>query len=184
MAWARACWAARSVWAGLAQAVGGDSVHLDLMRVRGARDGPRSRTCLLCSDLLAACLPVQLLTFKRMGVSGGGGHRAVTAASGPPHRLWPPRHRGQRDWLCIPRSLDLTGPLLLGGVPNLPEAFPVRNRQFVGCMRNLSVDGRNVDMASFIANNGTRAGTAWAAAQGTATSTAQAVTSGAEPVCP
>uniref|UniRef100_A0A452RIE8 Cadherin EGF LAG seven-pass G-type receptor 1 n=1 Tax=Ursus americanus TaxID=9643 RepID=A0A452RIE8_URSAM len=58
------------------------------------------------------------------------------------------------------KSLDLTGPLLLGGVPNLPEAFPVRNRQFVGCMRNLSVDGRNVDMASFIANNGTRAGCA------------------------
>ncbi|XP_045866540.1 cadherin EGF LAG seven-pass G-type receptor 1 isoform X2 [Meles meles] len=58
------------------------------------------------------------------------------------------------------KSLDLTGPLLLGGVPNLPEAFPVQNRQFVGCMRNLTVDGRNVDMASFIANNGTRAGCA------------------------
>ncbi|XP_074182682.1 cadherin EGF LAG seven-pass G-type receptor 1 isoform X1 [Rhinolophus sinicus] len=58
------------------------------------------------------------------------------------------------------KSLDLTGPLLLGGVPNLPEAFPVHNRQFVGCMRNLSIDGRNVDMASFIANNGTRAGCA------------------------
>ncbi|XP_060044769.1 cadherin EGF LAG seven-pass G-type receptor 1 isoform X2 [Erinaceus europaeus] len=58
------------------------------------------------------------------------------------------------------KSLDLTGPLLLGGVPNLPEDFPVRNRQFVGCMRNLSVDGKNVDMASFIANNGTRAGCA------------------------
>ncbi|XP_066111220.1 cadherin EGF LAG seven-pass G-type receptor 1 isoform X2 [Saccopteryx bilineata] len=58
------------------------------------------------------------------------------------------------------KSLDLTGPLLLGGVPNLPEDFPVHNRQFVGCMRNLSIDGRNVDMASFIANNGTRAGCA------------------------
>uniref|UniRef100_A0A8C9EAL3 Cadherin EGF LAG seven-pass G-type receptor 1 n=1 Tax=Phocoena sinus TaxID=42100 RepID=A0A8C9EAL3_PHOSS len=58
------------------------------------------------------------------------------------------------------KSLDLTGPLLLGGVPNLPEDFPVQNRQFVGCMRNLSIDGRNVDMASFIANNGTRAGCA------------------------
>ncbi|KAM5251135.1 LOW QUALITY PROTEIN: cadherin EGF LAG seven-pass G-type receptor 1 [Hipposideros larvatus] len=58
------------------------------------------------------------------------------------------------------KSLDLTGPLLLGGVPNLPEAFPVHNRQFVGCMRNLSIDGRNMDMAGFIANNGTRAGCA------------------------
>lgn len=82
--------------------------------------------------------------------------------------------------LCIPRSLDLTGPLLLGGVPNLPEAFPVHNRQFVGCMRNLTVDGRNVDMASFIANNGTRAGTV-----GMATAMARAMTaSQAEPMFP
>ncbi|CAN9508289.1 unnamed protein product [Ophioblennius macclurei] len=56
------------------------------------------------------------------------------------------------------KSLDLTGPLLLGGVPNLPEDFPVRNRDFVGCMRNLSIDSRPVDMASYIANNGTTAG--------------------------
>ncbi|XP_019732668.1 cadherin EGF LAG seven-pass G-type receptor 1-like isoform X3 [Hippocampus comes] len=56
------------------------------------------------------------------------------------------------------KSLDLTGPLLLGGVPNLPEDFPVRNRDFVGCMRNLSIDSRAVDMASYIANNGTTAG--------------------------
>ncbi|XP_045146623.1 cadherin EGF LAG seven-pass G-type receptor 1, partial [Echinops telfairi] len=56
------------------------------------------------------------------------------------------------------KSLDLTGPLLLGGVPNLPEAFPVHNRQFVGCMRNLSIDGKTTDLAGFIANNGTRAG--------------------------
>lgn len=56
------------------------------------------------------------------------------------------------------RSLDLTGPLLLGGVPNLPEDFPVHNRQFVGCMRNLSIDSKPIDMASYIANNGTLAG--------------------------
>ncbi|XP_066525030.1 cadherin EGF LAG seven-pass G-type receptor 1 [Hoplias malabaricus] len=56
------------------------------------------------------------------------------------------------------KSLDLTGPLLLGGVPNLPEDFPVRNRDFMGCMRNLTIDSKPVDMASFIANNGTTAG--------------------------
>lgn len=56
------------------------------------------------------------------------------------------------------RSLDLTGPLLLGGVPKLPEDFPIRNRQFVGCMRNLRVDSQHVDMAGFIANNGTLPG--------------------------
>ncbi|CAB1331623.1 unnamed protein product, partial [Coregonus sp. 'balchen'] len=45
------------------------------------------------------------------------------------------------------KSLDLTGPLLLGGVPNLPEDFPVRNRDFVGCMRDLTIDSKPVDMA-------------------------------------
>ncbi|KAI1890772.1 hypothetical protein AGOR_G00157060 [Albula goreensis] len=53
------------------------------------------------------------------------------------------------------KSLDLTGPLLLGGVPKLPEAFPVQTRQFVGCMKNLQIDNRHIDMASHIANNGT-----------------------------
>ncbi|KAM3877775.1 cadherin EGF LAG seven-pass G-type receptor 2 [Diretmus argenteus] len=56
------------------------------------------------------------------------------------------------------KSLDLTGPLLLGGVPKLPEDFPVQNRQFVGCMKNLRIDDQHIDMASFIANNGTLPG--------------------------
>ncbi|XP_046730560.1 cadherin EGF LAG seven-pass G-type receptor 2 isoform X2 [Silurus meridionalis] len=53
------------------------------------------------------------------------------------------------------KSLDLTGPLLLGGVPHLPEDFPVRSRQFVGCMKDLHIDSRYIDMNSYIANNGT-----------------------------
>ncbi|XP_038562420.1 cadherin EGF LAG seven-pass G-type receptor 1-like isoform X1 [Micropterus salmoides] len=56
------------------------------------------------------------------------------------------------------KSLDLTGPLLLGGVPDLPEDLPVRSRDFEGCIRDLNIDGRQVDMARFIANNGTNAG--------------------------
>ncbi|XP_053785575.1 cadherin EGF LAG seven-pass G-type receptor 3 isoform X1 [Desmodus rotundus] len=56
------------------------------------------------------------------------------------------------------KSLDLTGPLLLGGVPNLPENFPVSHKDFIGCMRDLHIDGRQVDMAAFVANNGTMAG--------------------------
>nr|XP_039333568.1 cadherin EGF LAG seven-pass G-type receptor 3 isoform X2 [Saimiri boliviensis boliviensis] len=56
------------------------------------------------------------------------------------------------------KSLDLTGPLLLGGVPNLPENFPVSHKDFIGCMRDLHIDGRRVDMAAFVANNGTMAG--------------------------
>lgn len=59
---------------------------------------------------------------------------------------------------CVDRSLDLTGPLLLGGVPKLPEDFPVLNHQFVGCMKNLRIDNQHIDMASFIANNGTMPG--------------------------
>ncbi|KAG8128138.1 hypothetical protein E2320_015004 [Naja naja] len=53
------------------------------------------------------------------------------------------------------KSLDLTGPLLLGGVPNLPENFPVEHREFVGCMRDLYIDSKHIDLASYIANNGT-----------------------------
>ncbi|XP_078241394.1 cadherin EGF LAG seven-pass G-type receptor 3 isoform X3 [Pogona vitticeps] len=56
------------------------------------------------------------------------------------------------------KSLDLTGPLLLGGVPNLPENFPVEHREFVGCMRDLYIDNKRIDLASYIANNGTSAG--------------------------
>lgn len=40
----------------------------------------------------------------------------------------------------------------------MPEDFPVHNRQFIGCMRNLSIDSKPIDMASFIANNGTLPG--------------------------
>lgn len=64
------------------------------------------------------------------------------------------------------RSLDLTGPLLLGGVPTLPESFPIRSRQFVGCMRHLHIDQRPVDMAAFIANNGTLPGEGHRGARG------------------
>lgn len=63
-----------------------------------------------------------------------------------------------KDLYSLFRSLDLTGPLLLGGVPNLPEDFPIRNRDFVGCMRNLTIDSKSIDMASYIANNGTTEG--------------------------
>ncbi|KAM6454465.1 cadherin EGF LAG seven-pass G-type receptor 2 isoform 4-T4 [Liasis olivaceus] len=56
------------------------------------------------------------------------------------------------------KSLDLTGPLLLGGIPDLPESFPVRNRHFIGCMRDFLIDNQDVDLADFIANNGTLPG--------------------------
>ncbi|NXF74938.1 CELR2 protein, partial [Sclerurus mexicanus] len=56
--------------------------------------------------------------------------------------------------------LPWAGPLLRGGRPTLPESFPIRSRHFVGCMRHLHIDQRPVDMAAFIANNGTLPGCA------------------------
>lgn len=56
------------------------------------------------------------------------------------------------------RSLDLTGPLFLGGVPNVPDNFPFGTREFIGCMKELHIDNKPLDMAGFIANNGTLPG--------------------------
>uniref|UniRef100_A0A673ANW1 Cadherin, EGF LAG seven-pass G-type receptor 3 n=1 Tax=Sphaeramia orbicularis TaxID=375764 RepID=A0A673ANW1_9TELE len=56
------------------------------------------------------------------------------------------------------KSLDLTGPLFLGGVPNVPDNFPFGTREFFGCMKDLHIDNKPLDMAGFIANNGTLPG--------------------------
>lgn len=58
------------------------------------------------------------------------------------------------------RFLDLTGPLQVGGLPSLPSAnFPVRGSgQFLGCVRDLRVDHRLVDLDTFVADNGSVAG--------------------------
>ncbi|XP_034551138.1 cadherin EGF LAG seven-pass G-type receptor 3 [Notolabrus celidotus] len=53
------------------------------------------------------------------------------------------------------KSLDLTGPLFLGGVPNVPDNFPFGTREFIGCMKELHIDNKPLDLAGFIANNGT-----------------------------
>ncbi|XP_036388557.1 LOW QUALITY PROTEIN: cadherin EGF LAG seven-pass G-type receptor 3 [Megalops cyprinoides] len=56
------------------------------------------------------------------------------------------------------KSLDLTGPLFLGGVPNLQENFPFVTREFIGCIKDLHIDNRPLDLAGYIANNGTLPG--------------------------
>uniref|UniRef100_A0A4W5RPL4 Cadherin EGF LAG seven-pass G-type receptor 3 n=1 Tax=Hucho hucho TaxID=62062 RepID=A0A4W5RPL4_9TELE len=56
------------------------------------------------------------------------------------------------------KSLDLTGPLFLGGVPNMPDHFPFHTREFIGCMKDLHIDNRPLDLAGYIANNGTLPG--------------------------
>uniref|UniRef100_A0A452UBJ4 Cadherin EGF LAG seven-pass G-type receptor 2 n=1 Tax=Ursus maritimus TaxID=29073 RepID=A0A452UBJ4_URSMA len=104
---------------------------------------------------------VQLKYYNKVGVRGGQGSQGSVLGSGAQTKV--ALHPGGWSWHFWLKgregganlSLDLTGPLLLGGVPDLPESFPVRTRHFVGCMRNLQVDSRHVDMADFIANNGT-----------------------------
>ncbi|XP_033247045.1 protocadherin-like wing polarity protein stan isoform X1 [Drosophila miranda] len=56
------------------------------------------------------------------------------------------------------RFLDLTGPLQVGGLPRIPAHFPVANRDFVGCISDLRIDDRYVDLNSYVADNGTISG--------------------------
>ncbi|XP_058065887.1 protocadherin-like wing polarity protein stan [Anopheles bellator] len=56
------------------------------------------------------------------------------------------------------RFFDLTGPLQIGGLPKLPANFPIRSHSFVGCISDLYLDHRYVDLGAYIADNGTVAG--------------------------
>ncbi|XP_063987386.1 protocadherin-like wing polarity protein stan [Diachasmimorpha longicaudata] len=56
------------------------------------------------------------------------------------------------------RFLDLTGPMQLGGLPAIPSDFQVHNKDFVGCIRDVYVDHKFLDLNSFVADNGTSLG--------------------------
>ncbi|KAK7789529.1 hypothetical protein R5R35_000833 [Gryllus longicercus] len=56
------------------------------------------------------------------------------------------------------RFLDLTGPLQVGGLPALPTSFQVHSKDFVGCISDLHIDNKFIDLNSFVADNGTVAG--------------------------
>lgn len=56
------------------------------------------------------------------------------------------------------RFLDLTGPLQLGGLPAIPSNFQIRNKNFAGCLSDLYIDHKFVDLNAFVADNGTVAG--------------------------
>ncbi|XP_065082456.1 protocadherin-like wing polarity protein stan isoform X2 [Ochlerotatus camptorhynchus] len=56
------------------------------------------------------------------------------------------------------RFLDLTGPLQIGGLPKIPAHFQIQSHDFIGCISDIYVDHRYVDLNSFIADNGTIAG--------------------------
>ena len=49
-------------------------------------------------------------------------------------------------------------PFLLGGLPSLPDDFPVENSDFIGCIRDLYIDHALVDLASNVEDMGTRPG--------------------------
>lgn len=44
------------------------------------------------------------------------------------------------------RFLDLTGPLQIGGLPSLPTHFQVSNKDFVGCISDLYIDHKFIDL--------------------------------------
>ena len=54
-------------------------------------------------------------------------------------------------------SLDLTGPLLLDGLVQLPVIFPVLYKHFTGCIRNVYIDHKFLDLSQPLYNNGTSA---------------------------
>jgi len=62
------------------------------------------------------------------------------------------------------RFLDLTGPFQLGGLSSGHDSASrnraVRTSGFVGCIRDLYVDERLIDLASYVWNNGTVEGCA------------------------
>ncbi|XP_063598702.1 protocadherin-like wing polarity protein stan [Penaeus indicus] len=56
------------------------------------------------------------------------------------------------------RFLDVTGPLQIGGLPALPTTYQVSQQHFHGCISDLYVDHRFIDLDSYVAYNGTYPG--------------------------
>ena len=51
------------------------------------------------------------------------------------------------------RSLDLTGPLMFGGLPPLSVRFPVSETSFSGCIKNVSIDHMFLDLGKPVMDN-------------------------------
>ena len=56
------------------------------------------------------------------------------------------------------RLLDLTGPLQIGGLPKIPAHFQIQSKDYVGCISDLEIDYKFIDMNSYVADNGTVSG--------------------------
>ncbi|KAM7293930.1 protocadherin-like wing polarity protein stan, partial [Ixodes scapularis] len=104
-----------------------------------------NRTVLLSVD---GCDPVLADRLRNRP----GGYQCANSTT---HHL---EHRCSDAMQTCYRFLDLTGPLQLGGLPDLPTHFPVSQMHFDGCIRDLHVDQQLVDLNKFVANNGSTAG--------------------------
>lgn len=61
----------------------------------------------------------------------------------------------QSTCMCFCSSLDLTGPLMLGGLLQVPVDFPVPYQHFIGCIRNVYIDHKFLDLSRPLYKNGT-----------------------------
>ncbi|XP_041348330.1 cadherin EGF LAG seven-pass G-type receptor 2-like isoform X2 [Gigantopelta aegis] len=52
------------------------------------------------------------------------------------------------------RLFDLTGPFQIGGLPKLPTTFQIENKDYVGCIRNVYIDRKLLDLASPVSFSG------------------------------
>ncbi|XP_055533079.1 protocadherin-like wing polarity protein stan isoform X2 [Wyeomyia smithii] len=56
------------------------------------------------------------------------------------------------------RFLDLTGPLQIGGLPKISTHFQIQSHDYIGCISDVYIDHKYIDLNAFIADNGTVAG--------------------------
>ncbi|XP_033106725.1 cadherin EGF LAG seven-pass G-type receptor 2-like isoform X3 [Anneissia japonica] len=48
------------------------------------------------------------------------------------------------------KFLDLTGPFIIGGLPAVPDPFQVTSTDFIGCIRDVTIDNNLLDLASSV----------------------------------
>ncbi|XP_071746088.1 LOW QUALITY PROTEIN: protocadherin-like wing polarity protein stan [Lepeophtheirus salmonis] len=56
------------------------------------------------------------------------------------------------------KSFDLSGPLLLGGIPDGKDEKRIKTRSFSGCIKNVAIDQFELDMNSYVHDNGSVSG--------------------------
>lgn len=56
------------------------------------------------------------------------------------------------------RFLDLTGPLYLGGIPEGQRETRIKSKHFNGCIQNLEIDSKFVDLSDYFEEHGTEKG--------------------------